>query len=119
MPNNAVLVVAGDIDMDKTKEMVQNYFGTIPRGKDIERVSIKEDPIQEALKAEAFDSNIQIPAIITAYRTPSFKSRESRVLDMISTYLSDGPSSLICSAGCLRPVADSQQFRYGIVNCMP
>jgi predicted Zn-dependent peptidase len=93
VPNNAVLVVAGDIDMDKTKEMVQNYFGTIPRGKDIERVSIKEDPIQEALKAEAFDSNIQIPAIITAYRTPSFKSRESRVLDMISTYLSDGPSS--------------------------
>ena len=93
VPNNAVLVIAGDIDMDKTKEMVQNYFGTIPRGKDIERVSIKEDPIQEALKAEAFDSNIQIPAIITAYRTPSFKSRESRVLDMISTYLSDGPSS--------------------------
>ena len=93
VPNNAVLVVAGDIDMDKTKEMVQNYFGTIQRGKDIERVSIKEDPIQEALKAEAFDSNIQIPAIITAYRTPSFKSRESRVLDMISTYLSDGPSS--------------------------
>ena len=93
VPNNAVLVVAGDIDMNKTKELVQNYFGIIPRGKDIERVSIKEDPIQEALKAEAFDSNIQIPAIITAYRTPSFKSRESRVLDMISTYLSDGPSS--------------------------
>lgn len=93
VPNNAVLVVAGDIDINKTKELVQNYFGIIPRGKDIERVSIKEDPIQEALKAEAFDSNIQIPAIITAYRTPSFKSRESRVLDMISTYLSDGPSS--------------------------
>jgi predicted Zn-dependent peptidase len=93
VPNNAVLVVAGDIEMNKTKELVQNYFGIIPRGKDIERVSIKEDPIQEALKAEAFDSNIQIPAIITAYRTPSFKSRESRVLDMISTYLSDGPSS--------------------------
>ena len=93
VPNNAVLVVAGDIDMNKTKELVQNYFGIIPRGKDIERVSIKEDPIQEALKAEAFDSNIQIPAIITAYRTTSFKSRESRVLDMISTYLSDGQSS--------------------------
>ena len=93
VPNNAVLVVAGDIDIDKTKKMVDTYFGTIPRGKEIERVSIKEDPIQEALKAEAYDSNIQIPAIITAYRTPSFKSRESRVLDMISTYLSDGPSS--------------------------
>ena len=93
VPNNAVLVVAGDIDIDKTKKMVKEYFGPIPRGKKIERISIKEDPIQEELKAEAFDSNIQIPAIITAYRTPSFKSRESRVLDMISTYLSNGPSS--------------------------
>ena len=93
VPNNAVLVVAGDIDIDKTKKMVKEYFGPIPRGKEIERVSIKEDPIKEELKAEAFDSNIQIPAIITAYRTPSFKSRESRVLDMISTYLSNGPSS--------------------------
>ena len=93
VPNNAVLVVAGDIDIDKTKKMVKEYFGPIPRGKEIERLSIKEDPIKEELKAEAFDSNIQIPAIITAYRTPSFKSRESRVLDMISTYLSNGPSS--------------------------
>ncbi len=93
VPNNAVLVVAGDIDIDKTKKMVKEYFGPIPTGKKIERISIKENPIQEELKAEAFDSNIQIPAIITAYRTPSFKSRESRVLDMISTYLSNGPSS--------------------------
>ncbi len=93
VPNNAVLVVAGDIDIDKTKTMVEAYFGAIPRGADIERVSLTEEPIQEELKAEAFDSNIQIPAIITAYRTPSFKSRESRILDMISTYLSDGPSS--------------------------
>ena len=93
VPNNAVLVVAGDIDVNKTKKMVEEYFGPIPRGEEIERISIKEDPIVEELKAEAFDSNIQIPAIITAYRTPSFKSRESRVLDMISTYLSNGPSS--------------------------
>ena len=93
VPNNAVLVIAGDIDINKTKKMVDEYFGPIPRGEEIERISIKEDPIVEELKAEAFDSNIQIPAIITAYRTPSFKSRESRVLDMISTYLSNGPSS--------------------------
>ena len=93
VPNNAVLVVAGDIDINKTKKMVEEYFGPIPRGEEIERISIKEDPIVEELKAEAFDSNIQIPAIISAYRTPSFKSRESRVLDMISTYLSNGPSS--------------------------
>jgi predicted Zn-dependent peptidase len=93
VPNNAVLVVAGDINLDQTKRMVDDYFSAIPRGKDIVRIKYEEDPIDEALKGKAYDSNIQIPAVITAYRTPSFKSRESRVLDMISTYLSDGPSS--------------------------
>ena len=35
VPNNAVLVVAGDIDIAATKKMVQDYFGPIPRGKNI------------------------------------------------------------------------------------
>ena len=93
VPNNAVLVVAGDIDIDATKKMVENYFGSIPKGADIVRQNYMEDPITETLSAKAYDANIQIPAIVAAYRTPSFKDRDSRVLDMISTYLSDGPSS--------------------------
>ena len=93
VPNNAVLVVAGDIDIASTKKMVQDYFGDIPRGADIERNYQKDDPITEAISATAYDSNIQIPAVINAYRTPGFSERDSRVLDMISTYLSDGPSS--------------------------
>ena len=93
VPNNAVLVVAGDIDIAFTKKMVQGYFGDIPRGADIERNYEKDDPITETIYATAYDSNIQIPAVINAYRTPGFSERDSRVLDMISTYLSDGPSS--------------------------
>ena len=93
VPNNATLVVAGDIEMDKTKGMVEAYFGGIPKGAAIERGVYTEDPITEPITAQAYDTNIQIPAIVTAYRTPSFKDRDSRVLDMISTYLSDGPSS--------------------------
>jgi zinc protease len=57
VPNNAVLVVAGDFEMEET------------------------------------DKNIQVPALFTAYRTPKKTTRESRVLNMISTYLSDGNSS--------------------------
>ena len=93
VPNNAVLVVAGDIDIASTKEMIQNYFGNIPRGAEIERNYEKDDPITEAITATAYDPNIQIPAVINAYRTPGFSERDSKVLDMISTYLSDGPSS--------------------------
>ena len=93
VPNNAVLVVAGDIDIASTKKKVQDYFGDIPRGADIERNYEKDEPITETISATAYDSNIQIPAVIKAYRTPGFSERDSRVLDMISTYLSDGPSS--------------------------
>ena len=93
VPNNAVLVVAGDIDIPATKEMINDYFSSIPRGADVERVAIEESPIVEPIKAVAYDANIQIPAVVTGYRMPSVKTRDSKVLDMISTYLSDGNSS--------------------------
>ncbi|WP_055434717.1 pitrilysin family protein [Lacinutrix algicola] len=93
VPNNAVLVVAGDIDVPATKKMIEDYFGPIPRGEDIVRNFPKEDPITETIKAKAYDSNIQIPAIMAAYRTPAMTERDAYVLDMLSSYLSSGKTS--------------------------
>ena len=93
VPNNAVLVVAGDIDVAAVKGMIKDYFEPIPRGEEILRSFPKEDPITETMREKAYDSNIQIPAILSAYRTPSFKDRDAYVLGMISTYLSDGKTS--------------------------
>ena len=42
-PNNAVLVVAGDIDIAKTKTMIQDYFGPIPSGKEEKGIVLKMD----------------------------------------------------------------------------
>lgn len=95
VPNNAVLVVAGDIDKTVVKKMIQEYFGPIPRGAEIDRNLPKEEPITETIKSTAYDANIQIPAIIAAYRTPSFKDRDAYILDMISSYLSGGKSSVL------------------------
>jgi len=92
-PNNAVLVVAGDIEIDKTKSMIEQYFGPVPTGQNVVRNFPVEEPITEEVRAKAYDPNIQIPATIVAYRTPGFASREAYVLDMISTYLSDGKTS--------------------------
>jgi predicted Zn-dependent peptidase len=94
-PNNATLVVAGDINPSEVRKMIDKYFGPIPRGEDIVRKKIEEDPINEVRKGTAYDSNIQIPAIVAAYRTPSQKDRDSYVLNMISTYLSEGKSSVL------------------------
>ena len=93
VPNNAVLVVAGDIDFTETKKLINQYFGIIKKGNDVPRVTAKEDPITSPIYATAEDANIQIPMYVTAYRTPSMKTREARVLDMISSYLSGGKSS--------------------------
>ena len=93
IPNNAVLVVAGDINISQTKQWIEDYFSSIPMGPPIKRISINETPIEKARKATYYDKNIQIPALITAYRIPGVTYRDSKVLEIISTYLSDGKSS--------------------------
>ncbi len=94
VPNNAVLVVAGDLnDIPKTKEWINKYFGAIPRGRDVKVEKFIEEPITSTIKASYQDPNIQKPMIVATYRTPSMKTRDARVLDMISTVLSEGKSS--------------------------
>lgn len=93
VPNNAVLVVAGDIDVPKTKKMVKDYFGSIPAGEPIEHIFLMEDEITKEIEASFEDPNIQIPEVFIAYKTPSMITRDARVLDMISSILSDGKSA--------------------------
>ncbi|MDP5081442.1 MAG: insulinase family protein [Winogradskyella sp.] len=95
VPNNATLVVAGDINKADVKRMIKDYFGPIPRGADIERNYPKEEPITETITGTAYDANIQIPAIVAVYRTPGFTDRDAYVLNMISSYLSGGKSSVL------------------------
>lgn len=93
IPNNAVLVVAGDFDKTQTKKWIDDYFSTIPSGTAITRKTYTEDPIKAQINATYEDPNIQLPMLINAYRAPSMKNREARVLDMIGSILSDGKSS--------------------------
>ena len=94
-PNNAVLIVAGDIDSNKTEELVRKYFDEVPTGNVVVRNFPKEEPITKNTKAVAYDENIQIPMLLATFRTPGFAQRDAYVLDMISTYLSDGKSSVL------------------------
>ena len=55
----------------------------------------KEDPITETIEATWYDPNVQVPALLIGYITPKMTSRESRVLNLLSTYLSDGKSSVL------------------------
>ena len=92
-PNNAVLVIAGDIDIAKTKTLVEQYFADIPAGEPIVRTAVVEDPITREVIDTAYDANIQIPGILAAYRIPGMTSKESKALEMASSVLSQGNSS--------------------------
>ena len=94
-PNNAVLIVAGDIDIEETKQLVKDYFSAVKSRPEVVRNFPKETPITETKKVTAYDANIQIPAMLAAYRLPGQTSRDAYVLDMISSYLSGGKSSVL------------------------
>ena len=111
VPNNAALVVAGDIDIDKTKEMINKYFSDIPRGIDIPRDYPVEEEITSAIKVESFDKNIQIPAYLLAYRTPGHNEREAYIMEMISIYLSGGESSKL-----YKRIVDEKKFALQIAS---
>lgn len=93
-PNNATLVVAGDIDIKETKKMIEDYFGPIPnKAPRNERKVVVEDPITETRYATEYDANIQIPAKIFSYITPKSTERDAYVIDYISAVLTGGASS--------------------------
>lgn len=93
VPNNAVLVIAGDIDIAKTKTLVEQYFADIPAGTPIVRNKVTEEPITKEIIDTVYDANIQVPAIIAAYRAPGMTDQESTALGMASAVLSQGNSS--------------------------
>ncbi len=104
VPNNAALVIAGDIDIEKTKSLVDKYFAEIPKGKtEIYRPSIVEPALNGEVRDTIFD-NIQLPLIVQAYRTPAMGTDDYYALEMLSQLLSGGQSSRLYKA-----LVDEQQ----------
>lgn len=94
VPNNAVLCIAGDIDIEKTKLLIDKYFKDIPQGsREIPRPIIDEPPLTREIRDTVYDEFIQLPAIVYAYRIPSMGSDDYYALQMMSQVLSGGSSS--------------------------
>lgn len=94
VPNNATLSIAGDLDIEETKQKVSKYFSGIPAGtNEIPRPDDVEDPITQEIHKNFYDKNAQIPAVVYAYRTPKQTDQDSYVLEIISRVLSGGQSS--------------------------
>ncbi|MEZ4908321.1 MAG: pitrilysin family protein [Saprospiraceae bacterium] len=93
VPNNAILSISGDINLSETKAFIEKYFSTIPKGTyDLTRNYPSEPPLTHEVRDTVYD-NIQLPALIEAYRIPAIGTKDYYAAYMLSQLLSGGNSS--------------------------
>lgn len=93
VPNNAVLVVTGDIDIAETTVLVEKYFGDIPRGTQPIRRPLQNEPQRTTELRDTVFDNIQLPALIQAYHIPAQGTEDYYAVEMLGAVLSQGQSS--------------------------
>ncbi|NTW49738.1 MAG: insulinase family protein [Chlorobiales bacterium] len=92
VPNNATVVIAGDVNPREVPELVSKYFGDIPKGPEIVRPSSEDLPLTGEIRDVVYD-NVQLPGLFIAYRICEILSFDSDVLGLLSSILTDGKSS--------------------------
>jgi len=113
-PNNAVLVIAGDLEIEKTKKLIESYFGDIQNNNPKpSKPNIIQEPITEMIKVTEYDANIEIPAKIFSYITPRNSAKDSYVLNYISQVLTGGKSSRLYKKMVDEDKTALQVFSYG------
>ncbi|HEX2209010.1 MAG TPA: pitrilysin family protein [Longimicrobium sp.] len=95
VPNNAVLAIAGDIDVAQTKQMVRRYFGGIPRG--AEPPPVRQVPLAARMgeqKREVIrDANAPAPAVYVGFRVPAARDPRAPAVALLSSVIATGRSS--------------------------
>jgi zinc protease len=91
-PNNATLVIAGDIDFDRTQALVQKWFGEIPRGGPVEPVAPPAAYLNE-VKRKTLTDRVRLPRLYLAWLTPRSYAPGDAALDLTSSVLTGGKNS--------------------------
>jgi zinc protease len=94
VPNNAMIVVAGDIDVDAIMLKIRDEFGAIPRGPEIRKLDIQE-PVQRGEIRVIVKKEAELPYVMSAYKTPNIMNDDSYALDVLAGVLSGGKSARI------------------------
>jgi zinc protease len=91
VPNNAILVVAGNVTTDQVKKLAEKWFGPIPAG--MKGRSIPEEPRQAKKKFLEVTANVPADAFYKAYHMPGRFDADYYAIDLMSDVLSRGQSS--------------------------
>ncbi len=89
-PNNATLVVAGDINKDEVKAMIEKYFGEIPAGEPVEKRSPVPAALSSTIKLSHEDLFAKAPRLTMVFPTVEQYSKDSYALDYLGQLLSNG-----------------------------
>jgi zinc protease len=91
-PNNASLAIAGDIDVEETKQLVERYFGDLPPAPPVPRLQRWAPQLGDEVRLELEDS-VQLPRIFLAWVGPSRFDADEPALDVLMAILGEGRSS--------------------------
>jgi zinc protease len=91
-PNNASLVIAGDIDYDRTRAMVEKWFGEIPRGEMVEPIA-PPAAVLTSVKRQTLTDQVQLPRLYLGWLTPRMFAPGDAALDLASSVLTGGKNS--------------------------
>ncbi|QIB33893.1 M16 family metallopeptidase [Ancylobacter pratisalsi] len=92
-PNNAILVVAGDVQPDEVKKLAEGTYGKVkPRAETAERIRPQEPPPRASRRLVLADARVGQPNLARAYLVPSYRNdkKESVALDVLSQILGGG-----------------------------
>ena len=90
-PNNAVVAIIGDIDPQKTIELVEKYFAPIPPGTPVAAVAV-EEPQQAGERRTEVIGDAE-PELIIGFHKPTLPSTDDYVFDVIDMLLANGKTS--------------------------
>ncbi len=91
-PNNAILVVAGNVTVPQVRELADKWFGDIPAGRPLQR-ELPPEPPQRKLQQRINEAKVPVDALYLAFHTPSRTHPDFYVADLLSDILCNGQSS--------------------------
>ncbi len=91
-PNNATLIVVGDIKADTLLPTIKNLFEPIPKGPSPKQ-ALSAEPEQRGERRFLLKREAQVPFVMMGFRVPNYSSEDSYALDILESILSHGKSS--------------------------
>ena len=94
-PDNAFIVICGDVQSEKTMELIQNHFGKIPSNKTPLPIGYSQEPMQKGMRRAIINKTAELPIVMMGFHACNLKNPNVYPLIVAEKILSSGDSSRI------------------------